>query len=66
MAFDRSQARVFLDKGKELYRSDHDSEAAEAFEQAVNAAKTGCPVSKVLNAKITLNAKLVSAAGVAG
>ncbi len=35
VAFDRSQARVFLDKGKELYRSDHDSEAAEAFEQAV-------------------------------
>ena len=35
MAADRSQARVFLDKGKELYRSDHDSEAAEAFQQAV-------------------------------
>jgi len=32
---DRSQARLFLDKGKELYRSDHDSQAAEAFQQAV-------------------------------
>jgi osmotically inducible protein OsmC len=38
----------------------------QAFEQAANAAKAGCPVSKLLNAKITLNAKLVSAAGAAG
>ena len=30
-----------------------------AFETAANAAKAGCPVSKVLNAKITLNAQLV-------
>lgn len=29
-----------------------------AFDTAVNNAKTGCPVSKVLNATITLNAKL--------
>jgi len=28
------------------------------FDTAVNNAKTGCPVSKVLNAKITLSAKL--------
>ena len=28
------------------------------FEQAANAAKTGCPISKLLNAKITLDAKL--------
>ncbi len=31
---DRSQARVFLDSGKELYRSDQDTQAAEAFQQA--------------------------------
>jgi osmotically inducible protein OsmC len=31
-----------------------------AFEKAVNAAKEGCPVSKVLNAKITMDAKLVA------
>lgn len=31
-----------------------------AFEQAVEAAKNGCPVSKVLNAKITLEAVLDS------
>jgi osmotically inducible protein OsmC len=31
-----------------------------AFDTAVNNAKTGCPVSKVLNATITLNAKLES------
>lgn len=31
----------------------------EAFEQAANAAKAGCPVSKVLNAAITMEAKLV-------
>lgn len=30
----------------------------EAFEAAANGAKTGCPVSKVLNAQITLNAEL--------
>ncbi len=30
------------------------------FEQAAKAAKEGCPVSKVLNAKITMDAKLVS------
>ena len=32
----------------------------DAFEQAVETAKTGCPVSKVLNAKITLEAVLDS------
>ncbi len=30
------------------------------FEQAAKNAKEGCPVSKVLNAKITMNAKLVT------
>ncbi|HEY5929203.1 MAG TPA: OsmC family protein [Burkholderiales bacterium] len=29
-----------------------------AFEKAANAAKAGCPVSKLLNAKITMDAKL--------
>mgnify|MGYP002622062044 FL=1 len=32
----------------------------KAFEKAANAAKTGCPVSKVLNATITMDAKLES------
>jgi tetratricopeptide (TPR) repeat protein len=32
---DRSEARSFLDKGKELYRTDQDSQAVEAFEQAI-------------------------------
>lgn len=31
---------------------------AAKFEQAANNAKAGCPVSRVLNAKITMNAKL--------
>jgi len=31
----------------------------EAFEQATHAAKSGCPVSKLFDTKITLNAKLV-------
>jgi osmotically inducible protein OsmC len=30
----------------------------QAFESAANNAKAGCPVSKVLNAKITMDAKL--------
>jgi lipoyl-dependent peroxiredoxin len=32
----------------------------QAFETAANNAKAGCPVSKVLNAEITMDAKLVS------
>ena len=35
-----------------------------AFDKAVDAAKTGCPISKLLNATITLNAKLEQGAGV--
>lgn len=31
-----------------------------AFDKAANAAKEGCPVSKVLNAKITMDARLES------
>ncbi|SAI56591.1 osmotically inducible protein C [Bordetella ansorpii] len=31
---------------------------AKAFEEAANKAKAGCPVSKVLNAKITMDASL--------
>ena len=30
----------------------------EAFDKAVNAAKTGCPVSKLFNTRITLDAQL--------
>lgn len=33
---------------------------AAAFQTAANNAKAGCPVSKVLNAKITMNARLES------
>jgi osmotically inducible protein OsmC len=29
-----------------------------AFQKAVEAAKSGCPISKLLNAKITMDAKL--------
>ncbi len=32
----------------------------EAFRKAAEAAKAGCPVSKLLNAKITMDARLVS------
>jgi osmotically inducible protein OsmC len=32
----------------------------EAFEKATQAAKAGCPVSKLFNAEITLNAQLLS------
>jgi len=34
-AVERSQARDYLDQGKELYRTDQDEKAAEAFRQAV-------------------------------
>ena len=36
VAQDPSQARSFLEKGKLLYRDDQDSEAAEAFKQAIS------------------------------
>ena len=32
----------------------------ESFDTAANNAKTGCPISRLLNAKITLDAQLVS------
>jgi Tfp pilus assembly protein PilF len=32
---DRSEARIYLDKGRELYRHDEDKQAAEAFQQAI-------------------------------
>ena len=32
---DRSQARVYLDQGKELYHNDDDEKAVEAFQQAL-------------------------------
>jgi osmotically inducible protein OsmC len=35
-----------------------------AFDKAVENAKSGCPISKLLNAKITMNAKLQQGAGV--
>jgi osmotically inducible protein OsmC len=34
------------------------SATKEAFEMAANNAKAGCPVSKVLNARITMEANL--------
>jgi osmotically inducible protein OsmC len=37
---------------------------AAAFNKAADEAKTGCPISKLLNAKITMNAKLEQATGV--
>jgi len=33
---------------------------AAAFQKAANEAKAGCPISKLLNAKITMDAKLVT------
>ena len=44
---------VHLDVRAKLQSGDR-----KAFETAANNAKTGCPVSKVLNAKITMNATL--------
>ena len=44
---------VHLDVAVKAPGADH-----KAFETAANNAKTGCPVSKVLNATITMDAKL--------
>jgi len=64
-----TQAEVWLDKDGEGFRISavHLTLKArvpgayrDAFEQAVQAAKTGCPVSKLLNAEISLQATLES------
>ena len=44
---------VHLDVTAKIPGADH-----QAFETAANNAKAGCPVSKVLNAQITMDAKL--------
>jgi lipoyl-dependent peroxiredoxin len=44
---------VHLDVSAKIPGSDK-----QAFETAANTAKSGCPVSKLLNAKITMDAKL--------
>lgn len=63
----RTTAAVTLDKAGEGFaitavhlevRADVPEADREAFEQAANAAKNGCPVSKVLNAAITMDAQL--------
>ncbi|MBK4989708.1 MULTISPECIES: OsmC family protein [Pseudomonas] len=61
-------AEVTLDKQPDGYaitavhlvlRAKVPGASAEQFEEIANKAKAGCPVSKVLNAKITLDASLV-------
>ena len=46
---------VHLDVAAEVPNAD-----ATAFEKATNDAKAGCPISRLLNAKITMTAKLAS------
>lgn len=45
--------RVHLDVTAKVPNAD-----AQAFETAANAAKAGCPISRLLNAQITMDAKL--------
>lgn len=64
-----TEAEVTLEKGDEGFSITHvllttrveapDADP-EVFEKAANAAKKGCPVSRVLNADIDLNATLVN------
>jgi len=63
----RTTAEVTLDKLADGYaitaihldvRAKIPGADSAAFEQAAAAAKSGCPVSKVLNAKITMDARL--------
>ncbi|HYR69226.1 MAG TPA: OsmC family protein [Candidatus Dormibacteraeota bacterium] len=65
----RTTAAVTLEKveGGFAVTSSHLDVAAKipgadraAFEKAANEAKAGCPISKLLNAKITMDAKLVA------
>jgi osmotically inducible protein OsmC len=65
----RTSATVSLDKGEGGFAitavhlelvARIPGASQQAFEAAANKAKQGCPVSKVLNAKITLEAKLES------
>jgi len=63
-----TKATVSLDKGDAGFSvtSSHLDTTVEipnannaAFDEAVEKAKAGCPISKLLNAKITLDAKLI-------
>ncbi len=63
----RTEAAVTLEKSGEGFaitavhldlRAKVPGAERAAFEQAANAAKEGCPVSKLLNASITLDARL--------
>jgi osmotically inducible protein OsmC len=64
-----TQAEVWLDKDGEVFsisavhltlKARVPGADRDAFEQAVQAAKTGCPVSKLLNAEISLQVTLES------
>lgn len=64
-----TEAEVTLEKGDDGFSITHVLLATrveapdadpEVFEKAANAAKKGCPVSRVLNADIDLNATLVN------
>jgi len=55
-----TQAEVTLDQVKLILKAKIPGATQEQFEELSNKAKEGCPVSKVLNAKITLEASLVS------
>ena len=52
------QERLTLLAPTTLLMDELDPEVEEAFEAAANSAKSGCPVSKVLNAQITMEARL--------
>jgi osmotically inducible protein OsmC len=65
----QTSAAVMLEKGAEGFSitavhlevvAKIPGASKEAFEAAANKAKAGCPVSKVLNATITMDAKLAS------
>lgn len=64
-----TEAEVTLEKGDDGFaitrvhlktRAEVPGAEPDAFEKAANDAKAGCPVSKVLNAEITLEATLVN------
>lgn len=58
VTLDKTDAGFVISAVHLVVRAKVPGASADAFSKAANAAKTGCPVSKVLNAKISLDAAL--------
>ena len=59
VSFEKGEAGFSVTRSAITVRGDVPGVDAETFERIAGEAKTGCPISKLLNAEITLDATLV-------